>query len=108
MNQKIENPKTQIAQTPQMNDRDFLNDQLTYEKYLTAGYSVFLNEASHQRLYQDVLTIANETQNCQRRLFNLMFQKGWYSFDAASAQEIQQEVQTYQGYQSQFPYGGFQ
>lgn len=85
MNQqnKIQNPATQIPKTPQMNDRDFINDMLSTEKYLTSGYNVFLNEASHEKLYQDILQIFTETQNCQRELFNLMFKKGWYGFEAA-------------------------
>ena len=40
-----------------MNDRDFSNDLLATEKYMTDAYNTFLNEASHQALYQDVLTI---------------------------------------------------
>ena len=38
-----------------MNDRDFTNDLLSTEKYMTNSYSTFLNEASHEALYQDVL-----------------------------------------------------
>ena len=38
-----------------MNERDFTNDLLSTEKYMTDSYSTFLNEASHQALYQDVL-----------------------------------------------------
>ncbi len=106
MNQqnKIQNPATQIPKTPQMNDRDFINDMLSTEKYLTSGYNVFLNEASHEKLYQDILQIFTETQNCQRELFNLMFKKGWYGFEAADQQTLQQDYQQFQGYQNQFPY----
>ncbi len=104
--QKIQNPETQVPKTPQMNDRDFANDLLSYEKYMTAGYSTALNEASHQHLYEDLLAIFNETQNCQRELFNVMFQKGWYKFEAESEQKIQQSYQQFSGYSTQFPYGG--
>lgn len=101
---KIQNQKTQIPQTPQMNDRDYINDMLTTEKYMTSSYSTALNEASHASLYSDIQTICNESQQCQRDLFNLMFEKGWYSFDAADSQTLQQSYQQYQGYSSQFPY----
>lgn len=104
-NQKtFKNPETQIPKTPQMNDRDFTNDLLTMEKYLTASYCTYLNEASHQSLYQDMLTIFTETQNEQRELFNLMFKKGWYNFEAAEQQKLQQSYQQYQGYTNQLPY----
>jgi spore coat protein CotF len=105
MNQnQIQNPETQVLKTPQMNDRDFLNDMLTTEKYMTSSYSVFLHEASHQQLYQDMMNIFTETQNCQRELFNLMFKKGWYKLEAADPQKLQQAYQQFQGYTNQFPY----
>jgi spore coat protein CotF len=105
MNQnQIQNPGTQIPKTPQMNDRDFLNDMLTTEKYMTSSYNVFLHEASHQQLYQDMMNIFTETQNCQRELYNLMFKKGWYKLEAADQQKLQQSYQQFQGYTNQFPY----
>ena len=55
--QTIANPKTQqLNKTPQMNDRDFLNDLLTTEKYMTDGYNTFLNEASHEALISRCFT----------------------------------------------------
>jgi spore coat protein CotF len=104
----IQNPETQVNSTPQMNDRDFANDLLSTEKYMTNAYSVALNEASHQSLYQDMLTVFNETQNQQRELYNLMFKKGWYKVEAADQQKLQQSYQQFQGYSSQFPYGNGQ
>jgi spore coat protein CotF len=107
--QTIANPKVQLNKTPQMNDRDFSNDLLSTEKYMTNAYSTFLNEASHEALYQDMLSIFTETQNEQRQLFNLMFQKGWYKLEPEDQQKIQQKHQQFQNYTTtQFPYGGQQ
>ncbi|MCT2535938.1 spore coat protein [Aquibacillus koreensis] len=101
--QKIKNPETQVPKTPQMNDRDFVNDMLTTEKYMTDAYSTALNEASNQAIYQDVASIFRETQDCQRNLYNLMFKNGWYSLEAADQNKIQQAHQQFTGYTSQFP-----
>ncbi|UTR15902.1 spore coat protein [Salipaludibacillus sp. LMS25] len=101
---KIQNPKTQISETPQMNDKDYINDILTMEKYMTSSYSTAMNEASHETLYMDIETICTEAQRCQRELFNLMFEKGWYSLEASDAQKLDQSYQQYQGYSNQFPY----
>ncbi|MCE7793077.1 spore coat protein [Salipaludibacillus sp. CUR1] len=101
---KIENPKTQHPETPQMNDRDYINDMLATEKYMTSSYSTVLNEASHESLYSDIQGIFNESQQCQRDLFNLMFEKGWYSFEACDQQKLNQSYQQFQGYSNQFPY----
>lgn len=101
---KIQNPKTQVPQTSQMNDRDFANDMLATGKHMTDAYSTALNEASHESLYQDLSMIFKETQDCQRSFYNLMFKKGWYSVEAAPQQKLQQDYQKFQGYSSQFPY----
>ncbi|CAM3785067.1 spore coat protein [Mesobacillus zeae] len=104
--QKIQNPETKINKTPEMNDRDFINDFLTTEKYMTGSYSTTLNELSHDSLYQEIASIFNETQDAQRTLYNLMFRKGWYGIEAAESQKLEQSHQQFQGYSSQFPYGG--
>ncbi|WP_050771007.1 spore coat protein [Bacillus coahuilensis] len=91
-----------------MNDRDFITDTLAMEKYMTAGYCTFLNEASHEGLYQDVLQIFTESQNAQRRLYECMFQKGWYQLEQADQQALQQSFTQHQEYQTQFPYQNMQ
>ncbi len=102
-NQKIQNPETQIPKSAAMNDRDFMNDILSTEKYLTQAYSIALNEASNQTLYQDILHIFEDTQNSQRELYNLMFKNGWYSVEQASNQTCQQSYQQFQQYKQQLP-----
>lgn len=101
---KIQNPETSVPKTPEMNERDFLNDQLATEKYMTSSYSTALNEASNQALYQDLATIFKETQDCQRNLYNLMFQNGWYAVEQEQQQKVQQSYQQFTGYKSQLPY----
>ncbi|WP_053218736.1 spore coat protein [Virgibacillus senegalensis] len=101
--QKVQNPETQVPKTPQMNERDFVNDVLATEKYLTGAYSIALNEVSNQGLYQDLARIFKETQDCQRNLYNLMFKHGWYSLEAADQQKIQQAYQQFSGYKNQLP-----
>ena len=103
--QKIQNPEKQVPKTPQMNERDFINDLLTTEKYMTTSYSMALHEASHSGLYNDILKIFTETQTQQRELYDLMFKKGWYAIEAADQQKLQQSYQQFQGYTNQFPYG---
>ncbi|MCM3004476.1 spore coat protein [Priestia koreensis] len=105
MNQKkIKNPETEVPKTPEMNDRDYINDLLATEKYMTASYCTALNEFSHDALYQEVLGIFTETQNCQRELYNLMFKKGWYGVEAADQQQLQQTYEQFSGYTNQFPH----
>jgi spore coat protein CotF len=103
----IKNPQTgQLPQVkgPEMNERDFLNDILATEKYITDNFNIFSREASNQTLHQDMMKILNESHQAARNLFNMMFKKGWYQLTAASQQEIQQTAQQFQNYQTQEPY----
>ncbi|GGH75288.1 spore coat protein CotF [Pullulanibacillus pueri] len=107
MASKIQNPSTSVPKTPQMNDRDFINDCLMTEKYLTTSYAVALHEMSHQALYQDLSTIFQETEKCQRDMYNLMFQKGWYGIEGEDVQKLQQSYQKFSQYaNNQFPNQG--
>lgn len=98
----IKNPSTQVQQS-QFNDRDCLNDMLATEKWLTDGFNVFAREASHQSLHNDVMHILNETHQAARDLFNLMFEKGWYSLHPEQPGQIAKEHQKFQSYESQLP-----
>lgn len=104
--QKIGNPQTPVPTTTNMNDRDFVTDLLSTEKYMTSGYNTALNEFSHESLYQDIQRIALETQKTQRHLYDVMFRYGWYSVEAAEQQKLQQAHQKFQQtLTDQSPYG---
>ncbi|WP_077735536.1 spore coat protein [Bacillus sonorensis] len=103
--QKIGNQETPVPNTSAMNDRDFVNELLTTEKYMTASYSTALNELSHESLYQVIQPLFNEAQNSQRRLYQLMFQNGWYKVEPEEQQKIAQSYQQFQStLQNQSPY----
>jgi spore coat protein CotF len=100
--QKIQNPETQVPNTPELNDRDYIDLMLNDEKKMTTmGYGVALNEASNEFLYNQLFQIYQETQEKQREIYNLMFQKGWYSVSAEPKQKLTQTYQKFQGYMPQ-------
>ncbi|MEQ6378080.1 spore coat protein [Bacillaceae bacterium S4-13-58] len=103
--QKVQNPETSIQKTPQMNERDFMNDMLATEKYMTHAYDTALNEASNDAFYQELVAIYKETQDCQRNMYNTMFKNGWYALEPAQQQKMQQAYQQFSGYKNQLPYG---
>ncbi len=74
-NQKISNPQTPVPTTSEMNDRDFVNELLTTEKYMTTAYCTALHEFSHESLYQDIQSIFDESQkrkeNCMTSCSNM-------------------------------------
>ena len=103
---KIQNQETSFPKDTQMTDREFITDMLTTEKYITHSYDVAENEVSHSELYQDISTIYQESQDCQRNLYDVMFRKGLYAIDSESPQKLQQSYQQFSGYSNQFPYSG--
>jgi spore coat protein CotF len=88
---------------PEMNDRDFINDILSLEKYLTNGYNVGLNEMQNPKLHQDVQQILIQSHTNQWGAFNLMFQKGWYKMKAADSMEVNNTHTQFNNYKTQFP-----
>lgn len=88
---------------PQMNERDEVNDMLSYEKYLSYGYDVGLKEMQNTQLYPTVQMILNDVHQCQKELFELMFRKGWYKMKTADTQDIQKAYQQFMNYKTQFP-----
>ncbi|HJV46118.1 MAG TPA: spore coat protein [Bacillota bacterium] len=103
----IKNPKPANepqVKGPQMNDRDYLNDILATQKYLTDSLNVAVREASHDTLHQDLLNTLTQNHQEQRQLFNLMFQKGWYKLEAEEQQKLDQTFQQFSNYSTQFPY----
>jgi len=96
--------KQQVPKTPELNDRDILNEMITLEKHAANLYHTATIEANHQALHQTCSNLMNETLQCQRHLFQLMSQKGWYKTQNADQQQIGQTYQQFEGYmQTQFP-----
>jgi spore coat protein CotF len=105
--QTIQNPKPPYepqVKGPEMNDRDRVNDILALEKYLTDSFNVSAREASHPYLHQDIMTILNETHQCQYELYQLMFRKGHYKLEAEQQTKLDQAYRQFADYSSQFPY----
>ncbi|WP_261302325.1 spore coat protein [Paenibacillus andongensis] len=107
--QVIKNPKPSYepqVKGPELNDRDRVNDILATEKYLTDSFNVSAREASHTSLHQDIMTILNETHQCQYELFEMMFRKGHYKLEAEEQTKLDQAFQQFSNYSTQFPYQG--
>lgn len=106
MSQQIKNPPLNPPKGPEMNDRDRINDVLAMEKYMCSNLTIAAWEASHNQLHDDLMTVVTETMACHRDLFNVMFQKGLYSLEAAEQQKLDSAYQQFSGYTNQIPYQG--
>ena len=91
MNNKIQNPKTQVEETIEMNDENYLNDMLETEKNMSVNMTYALNEASNENLFDEIYETFNMVKESQRTLFELAFKKGWYCLEKAEENKISEE-----------------
>ena len=94
MNNKVQNPKTEVPANSDMNDRDFLNDILESEKNMSVNYTYALNEASNEELFKRIYDMFIHIKEEQRNLFELSFKKGWYTLEKAEENKINEEINT--------------
>lgn len=93
-NNKVQNPKTEVMQTSEMNDKDFLNDILETEKNMSVNFTYALNEASNEELFKEIYNMFQNIKQAQRDIFELAFKKGWYSLEKAETNKINEEYNT--------------
>ena len=93
-NNKVSNPKTEVPQTNEMNDKDYITAMLSIEKSMLKNYAVSLTEASNDDLYNDYYDMFDDVANMQREIYNLMFKKGWYELEVSDTSKISQKVNT--------------
>lgn len=77
-----------------MNDKDYLSIILELEKNMSNNYSIALNEASNDYLYEDYFSMLEDSKDISRELYNLMFEKGWYNLDEEDEKVINDKVNT--------------
>ena len=93
-NNKIANPKTQTPTGISMNDKDYITSVLTCLKEMTKNYTTAMTEASNESLHKSFHSIFLELMKLQRKVYELMFRKGWYSLETAEKQKINEKYQT--------------
>ena len=92
MNNKIQNPKTELPDTTSLNDCDYLNQVLECTKNMSVNMSIALNEASNQKLYDEFYQIFNDLKIAQRDLYNMAFKNGWYSLEKSENTKINEKI----------------
>lgn len=107
MLQEIKAPQTGQLPTvkgPEFNDRDRLNDLMLTEKYLTMGYNISVFEANDPQLHTDLVNILTQTHEFERKLFQAMFDRGWYTMHVADSAVVGKASKDFENYKSQLPY----
>ena len=88
---KISNTKQKVDNSINMNDKDYINKLLTCLKEMVKNYSISLTEASNEILYSKYKEMFLKYSLMQRRVFELMFRKGWYELEEVEKNKINEK-----------------
>ena len=91
-NNKISNTKVEVSKGTEMNDKDYINSVLSTLKEMSKNYVQAMTEASNEVLYEEYFEMFNEISKLQRDVYEVMFQKGWYSLEEVDEIKINQKL----------------
>lgn len=74
-----------------MNDKYLLYDILETEKNIVVNTSIALNEASCKPIYDTYFEMFDTISKATKTLFNLAYNKNWYTLEEATKTKIKQE-----------------
>ena len=88
---KIENPKVEVPNGIELNEKDYCTCLLTTLKDMEKNYVIAMTEASNEWLYGKYREIFLDLAELQRELYMLMFQKGWYQMECVDTKKIKEK-----------------
>ncbi len=92
MDNKIMNPKVEVAAGIELNDKDYITDLLSCLKSMTKDFTVALTEASNEFIYNKYFSMFQDIINLQRETYEIMFRHGWYCLEKAENSKIEQKT----------------
>ncbi len=94
MNNEISNPKKEMPKGMGLNEKDYLNSLLGCLKEMARNYTIAMEEASNEKLYEVYKNIFLNIISLQREVFEFMFRNGWYKLEKTEEQKINNKFQT--------------
>lgn len=84
-----------------LTDKEIMASILNEHKLSASSLTNLVLESSSPMLRSDVENILSKTFNCQKQVFDMMSQKGWYPVQNANPQEISMAQQKVRNIESQ-------
>jgi len=81
-----------------MNDKDYLTVILELEKNMSNNYSIAMNEASNEYLYEDFFDFFTETKDMARDIYEYMKEQGWYQTEQEQQDKIDKKINEFNNY----------
>lgn len=76
--------------SPNLSEKDLMNDLLATEKQTISAYSTGITEASCVNLRNVLVDNFKTAEDTQYKVFDAMRQKGWYPTKDAADQDVQE------------------
>lgn len=76
-----------------MSDREILMDVLETEKNMSVNMTYALNEASHEKLYNELFNMFEEINESAKELFAIAYNLNYYKLKAEKSTNIKTSVQ---------------
>ena len=76
-----------------MTDKEILMDILETEKNMAVNMTYALNEASHEKLYNELFNIFEEISESAKELFALAYDLNYYQLEAEKKTKIEKTAQ---------------
>lgn len=76
-----------------MTDKEILMDILETEKNIAVNMTYALNEASHEKLYNELFNIFEEISESAKELFALAYDLNYYKLEAEKKTKIEKTAQ---------------
>lgn len=72
----------------QFNDQDILQLALNESKHTAEAINTYILEAANEQLRKDYMNVLGDVYNQQKQIFDVMQQKGFYTVENATAQQV--------------------
>ena len=76
-----------------MKDKEIIMDALENEKTMSSNMVYALNEASHEKLYNELFNMFEGINESAKELFAIAYDLGYYQLEAEKSTKIEKSIQ---------------
>ncbi len=75
-----------------MNDKEIIMDALECEKNMAVNMTYALNEASGEKLYNELFNMFEEISESAKELYNLAYKLNYYTLEAEKTTKLEKSI----------------
>lgn len=94
---KLGNSVTEVPKGIELNEKDYCVCLLSTLKDMEKNYVIAMSEASNEWLYDNYKDTFLNISDLQRRLYELMFENGWYQLETVDKSKLNEKYNNLTG-----------